>query len=148
MKKEIKQKKQNKNIYFNFFSLHLNAHISKWELSFSSFHFLLQHSSFLIGGILSHMDQILLSHIGCEKPLTSVFSFIRESPLLILDIHNYKSMIIHPLLCYCYAAGLESDFWRSLNTKAFVENFYLLVFFSHASMASIMRFHPCICILA
>ena len=70
-----------------------------WELFFSSFHFLLQHSSFLIGEILSHMDQTLLSHIGCEKPLTSIFSFIRESPLLILDIHDYTSIIMLLLCC-------------------------------------------------
>ena len=26
---------------------------------------------------------------------------------------------LHLRLCYCYAAGLESDFWRSLSIKAF-----------------------------
>ena len=54
----------------------------------------------------------------------------------------------HPLLCYRYATGLESNFEEGvLNTKAFVENFYLLVSFSLAPMAFIMRFYHCTFIL-
>ena len=116
----------------------INAHISKWDSLISFFHFLLKHSSFLICGILSDMDQTLLSHIGCEKLPTSTFFFIRESPLLIFDINYYAIVMFHV--------------WRTIFEevrilKIFVENLYLLVFFSHVSMASIIRFHPYISIL-
>ena len=66
-------------------------------------------------------------------------------------IHNWS--IIHPQFIHYYAIVML-QVWRVIFEKGvwilkiFVENFYLLVFFSHASMASIMIFHPFICILA
>ena len=134
-RKEINKLKITKNHFY----LHLNAHISKWDSLISSFHFLVKHSSFLICGILSHMDQTLLSHSGCEKLPTSTFLFIRESPLLIFDIHYYAIVMVQVW---------RAIFERVWILKLFVENFYLLVLFSHVSMASIMRFHPCIYILS
>ena len=58
-------------------------HIFLSGIHFSSFHFLVKHSSFLIGGIFSYMDQTLLSHIGCENPPTSTIDYIRSYLLLI-----------------------------------------------------------------
>ena len=46
-----------------------------------------------------------------------------RSPLLLILIYKYKEIHIYMViathtLCYCCVAGLESNFWRSLNTKA------------------------------
>ena len=72
---------------------------------------------FLIGEILSHTDQALLSHIGCEKPPTSTLDYIR-SPLLLIFI--YMVIAMHLQLHYCYTIGLNNNFWRrSLSIKAF-----------------------------
>ena len=75
-----------------------------------------------------------------------------RSPLLLILIYRYTWWLhthIHTLyvivMLQVWRAIFGGGVWA---LKLIVENFYLLVFFSHASMAFIIMFHPCIFILA
>ena len=93
----------------NPFSLHLNAHISKWDFilfPLSSQPLLFSHW----WNFVSHGSNSIIPYWLWEASHLHIFLYKGEPSPHFID----------PLLCYCYAVGLESDFWRrSLSIKYF-----------------------------
>ena len=103
-------------------------------------------STFFSTTPLFSLVDLYFTWIIISPPLINSFSSQSRSSNLLYK-EEPSPHFGQPFLCYCYTTGLESDFERVLNAKAFVENFYLLVSFSLSPMAFIMGFYHCIFIL-